>query len=112
MSTVKAGSGSKGQANGAAMAAILAAAIGSATLGVFVLLGAIGLYSAPAIYGPAGGLSTRSTLAVVAWLAAWALLHRRWPDRDVSLERVFAWSLTLVGLGVLANFPPVWALFK
>lgn len=112
MTTVKAGSGSKGQAHGAAMAAILAGAIGSATLGVFVLLGAIGVYSAPAIYGPAGGLSTRSTLAVVAWLVAWALLHRRWAGRDVAVERVGLWSLVLVLLGVLATFPPVWALLK
>lgn len=112
MSTVKAGSSATGKPTGAAMAAILAAAIGSAALGVVVLLGAVGLYSAPAIYGPAGGLSTRSTLAVVAWLVAWALLHRRWAERDVALERVGAWALALVLLGVLATFPPLWELLK
>lgn len=112
MSAMNAGSDARQHLNGAAMAAILAAAIGSATLGVLVLLGAAGLYSAPALYAPAGGLSTRSTLAVVAWLVAWALLHRRWRDQDVPIERIGAWSLGLVALAVLANFPPVWALLK
>lgn len=112
MSAMNAGSSAKQHLNGAAMAAILAAAIGSATLGVLVLLGAARLYSAPAIYGPAGGLSTRSTLAVLVWLVAWAVLHRRWQNQDVASERIGAWSLALVALSVLANFPPVWALLK
>jgi multisubunit Na+/H+ antiporter MnhG subunit len=112
MSSTNVGSDVQQPATGAAAAAVLAAAIGSATLGLFVLLGATGVYSAPALYGPAGGLSTRSTLAVVAWLVAWAVLHLRWRGRSVALERVAGWSLALITAGVLATFPPLWALLK
>lgn len=98
--------------NGAALAAVLAAAIGSAALGVLVLLGTTGVFSGPVLYGPAGGLSTRSTGAVVAWLIAWVVLHRQWKDREVAAGSVVKWSVALVLLSVLATFPPVWALLK
>ena len=52
--------------DGAAMAAILAAGIGAATLGLLVLLSEAGVYSSPSLYAPAGGLSGRSTFAVLA----------------------------------------------
>ena len=112
MTTVTSGPAAQGQPNGAAMAAILAAAIGSAAFGVIVLLGATGVFSAPVLYAPAGGLSTRSTLAVVAWLLAWVVLHRRWRDRTVSVSRVGAWSFSLVFASIAATFPPLWELLK
>ena len=43
--------------NGAAMAAMLSGAIGAFAMGAFVLLHEAAVYSAPAFYGPAGGLS-------------------------------------------------------
>ena len=98
------------QKNGAALAAALAAGIGALVMGAFILVHEAGLYSAPSLYAPAGGLSGRSTFAVVAWLAAWALLHAKWKDRDVAAGRVLAWSLVLTGLGIVATMPPVWAL--
>jgi membrane associated rhomboid family serine protease len=112
MSAVIAGPDAQGQPNGAAMAAMLAAAIGSAAFGVLVLLGATGVYSAPVLYAPAGGLSTRSTLAVVAWLIAWFVLHRGWKDRTVSVSRVGAWTFSLVVASIAATFPPLWELLK
>lgn len=96
--------------NGVALAAVLAAGIGSFALGLLVILNEAGIYAAPSLYGPTGGLSGRSTFAVVAWLVAWVILHSRWRDRDVAASRVLAWSLLLVGLGVLMTFPPVWGL--
>lgn len=112
MTTVISGSAAQGQPNGAAMAAILAAAIGSAAFGVLVLLGATGVYSAPVLYAPAGGLSTRSTLAVVAWLLAWVALHRSWRDRTVPVGRVGTWAFALVFVSIVATFPPLWELLK
>ena len=97
--------------NGAAMAAALAAAIGTAALGVLVLLGATRIYSAPTLYGPVGGLSTRSTVAVVVWLVAWWLLHRRWREREVS-GAPMKWVWVLIALGTIAMFPPVWELLS
>ncbi len=98
--------------NGAAMAAFLAAAIGAFAMGVLVLLHAVGLFSAPTLYDPAGGLSGRSTFAVFIWLLAWALLHRRWNGREIEWRPVFGLTLVLTGLGLLATFPPLWGLVE
>jgi hypothetical protein len=96
--------------NGAALAAILAAGIGAFAMGLVVILNETDVFAAPAIYGPAGGVSGRTTLAVVIWLVAWALLHSRWRDRQIESGRVHAATLVLIGLGVLLTFPPVWSL--
>jgi hypothetical protein len=96
--------------NGAAMAAFLAAGIGSFAMGIIVLLNEAGIFAAPAVYAPAGGVSGRTTLATVAWLAAWGLLHYRWKGRQIATGRVPALTLILVVLGILATFPPVWGL--
>ena len=96
--------------NGSALAAVLAAGIGALALGLLVILNEAGVYAAPSLYGPTGGLSGRSTFAVLAWLIAWSILHARWKDQDVTSARVLTWALVLVGLGVLMTFPPVWGL--
>lgn len=96
--------------NGGALAAVLAAGIGAFAMGLFVIANEAGIFVAPSLYGPSGGLSGRSTFAVVTWLVVWAVLHARWRTRDVATGRVFAWALALVGLGVVMAFPPVWAL--
>lgn len=97
--------------NGAAMAAFLAAGIGSFALGLIVFLNAIGLISVPALYEPAGGVTGRTTLAVVIWLIGWAVLHSRWKDQQIEPRRVQVLSFILIGLGVLLTTPPVWSLF-
>ena len=97
---------------GGALAAVLAAGIGALTLGLLVMADAAGMFVAPAIYGPSGGLSGRSTLAVIAWLIAWGILHARWRNRNVAVGRVLTWSLVLVALAVVMTFPPVWGLFE
>ena len=97
-------------ANGAAMAAVLASAIGSLAMGAFVLSNEAGLFAAPVLYGPAGGVTGRTTFAVVVWLLAWAVLHARWKSREVAPRPVFTWTLVLVGLAVAATFPPLWGL--
>jgi hypothetical protein len=93
------------------MASILAAGIGAFATGLFVLMNEAGIFAAPALYGPAGGVSGRATLAVVTWLIAWAILHRRWRDRSVGRGRVFALAVILICVGLLATFPPVWSIF-
>lgn len=97
--------------NGQALAAALAAGIGAFALGLLVIANEAGIFTAPSLYPPSGGLSGRSTFAVVAWLIAWGVLHARWRDREVAASRVLGWTLLLVGLGVVLNFPPVWGLF-
>lgn len=96
--------------NGAALAAMLAAGIGAFALGVLVLLNEAGLFTAPTLYAPTGGLSGRTTIALVVWLAAWALLHARWRRRDIVARRASIWVVVLVALAVVLTFPPVWEL--
>lgn len=100
-----------GVVNGAALASYLAAAIGAFAMGVVVILSEAGLFSAPALYAPAGGLSGRTTLAIVIWLGAWAGLHSRWKNRQIDSGRVRLLGIALILLGVLLTFPPVWGLF-
>lgn len=97
-------------ANGAALAAFLAAAIGAFAMGLFVILNEADLFAAPSLYGPAGGVSGRTTFAVVVWLIAWSVLHQRWKAREVASGPVYAGALVLIGLGLLLSFPPVWAM--
>ncbi|HEX6250334.1 MAG TPA: hypothetical protein VFZ56_02750 [Gemmatimonadaceae bacterium] len=96
--------------NGAALAAFMAAAVGAFTLGVVVILNEAGLLTMPAAYAPAGGVSGRTTAAVVTWLLSWVVLHRRWSGREIEGRRIRALTYALITLGVVLNLPPVWKL--
>ena len=96
--------------NGAALAASLAAGIGAFTMGLVVILNEAGLFAAPSLYRPAGGVTGRTAIATAVWLIVWAFLHRRWKDREIAPRRVTLLVLVLIGLGVLLTFPPVWSL--
>jgi multisubunit Na+/H+ antiporter MnhG subunit len=97
--------------NGAAMAAVLAAAIGSFALGLIVLFNAMGLLAIPTLYEPAGGVSGRTTLAVVIWLIGWGILHYRWNDRHISYRRTLLLSFILIAGSIVFTFPPLWSIF-
>lgn len=98
-------------ANGAAMAAILSAGIGAFAVGFVVILNEAGLFTAPALYAPAGGVSGRTTIAAAIWLVAWVILHIRWKSRHVEPGRVNRTTLALILAGIILTFPPVWGLF-
>jgi hypothetical protein len=97
--------------NGAAISAYLAAGIGTFAMGLVVILNEVGLFTPPTLYGPAGGVSGRTTLAVVIWLISWAVLHARWNGRAIEPRRTFAITLLLMALGLVLLMPPVWAVF-
>jgi hypothetical protein len=97
--------------NGAAVAAILSAAVGASAVGFFAVANEMGIFASPALYVPAGGLSGRTTLAAATWLIAWLFLHWRWKNRELEPRRVFTAALVLIAAGILATFPPVWWLF-
>lgn len=96
--------------NGTSVAAFFSAGVGAFAMGFVVILNEAGIFAAPALYGPAGGLSGRSTLATMAWLVVWGTLHRRWKGREIATHRIYPVTLILIGLGILATLPPVWAL--
>ena len=79
-------------------------------MGLFVVLGEAGIYSAPALSTGAGGVSGRTTFAIAIWLAAWALLHRIWRGRQMTPCVPFGVAIVLILLGLTGLFPPVWAL--
>ena len=99
-----------GTVNGAAMASFLAAGVGAFAMGAIVLLNEAGLFAAPTLYAPAGGVTGRTTLATIVWLISWGVLHHRWSAREIPPAPVYAVVLILVALGVLGTFPPVWGL--
>jgi hypothetical protein len=101
-------------ANGPGAAAILAAGIGSAALGVFALSND----AIPAVnhfftfYHPTGGLSGITTCAVIVWLVAWFILSRAWSGQTVAMAKVNLASFALLAVGVLLTFPPVMDLIQ
>lgn len=98
-------------ANGAALAAFLAAGIGAFAMGLIVILNEAGLFTAPSLYAPAGGVTGRTTIAAAIWLIAWAVMHSRWKRRQLEPGRIHALTLALIALGLLLTFPPVWSVF-
>lgn len=98
------------EANGAAMASALAAGVGAFTMGLVVVLNEAGLFAAPALYGPAGGVTGRTTIATLVWLAVWGALHARWRVRELAPGPILALTLVLVVVGALGTFPPLWSL--
>ena len=97
--------------NGSALAAFLAAGIGAFAIGFFVILNEAGLFTAPTLYGPAGGVSGRTTSAAVVWLIAWLVLHNRWSTKQLEPGRVYLTTLILTSIGAVLSFPPILALF-
>lgn len=96
--------------NGSALAAFLGAGIGAFALGALCILHEAGVFVAPSIYAPAGGLSGRVAIACLIWLVAWGGLHRQWNRRQLSAPGVILTANILLGLGLLGTFPPVWGL--
>jgi len=96
-------------ANGAGAAAVLAAGIGSFSVGFFAVLAdkSAAMKSMMIFVKPTGPLSGVTTCAIVLWLISWAVLHARWNGRAVALSRVTSSALVLLALGILLTFPPV-----
>ena len=97
--------------NGAAVAAFLAAGIGAFAVGLVVILNEAGLFAAPALYAPAGGVTGRTALGTAIWLVAWAGLHVLWKDRAIESPAIVTLGGVLIALGILFTLPPVWGLF-
>lgn len=94
--------------NGPGAAAILAAGIGSAALGILALAGD----ASPAIkkalnfYNPTGPLSGVTIVTIIVWLVSWFALNRLWQRRTVPMVRVNVAAFLLLAVGFLLTFPP------
>ncbi|MGD0548788.1 MAG: hypothetical protein ABR991_13355 [Terracidiphilus sp.] len=104
---------SAGISNGPGAAAILSAGIGSFAVAFFAIAADKSAFvkNLFVFYKPTGALSGETTLAILFWLAAWAILDWRWRKRTVNLQRINVIALGLLGLSVLLTFPPIGDLF-
>jgi hypothetical protein len=96
-------------AQGSVCAALVSAGLGCFLLGLTELLAAASprLTTLFSFYKPSGALSGETTVAVVAWLAAWILLHRRWTARPPKVSAALVAAFVLLGLGLALTFPPL-----
>jgi hypothetical protein len=94
---------------GGAWAAILSAAIGCAAFGVATDLAETSKPISKFLnfYSPTGDLSGKSTVGIVTWLLAWAILHVLWNGRNIQRTGTIAViSVIFLLLGLISIFPP------
>ena len=94
--------------NGPGAAAILAAGIGCALVGILALAGdasdAIGKWLN--FYNPVGTLSGVTTVAIIVWLVSWFILNQRWRTKQVDLAKLNVAAFIGLVIGLLLTFPP------
>ena len=94
-------------------AAIIAGGIGAAALGLVTTLAEASESIADWLRWTeaVGPLSGKVIVAVLVWLAAWAILHVVLRSRPYETRRALVVSLVLIALGVLGTFPTFFQLF-
>jgi hypothetical protein len=99
--------------NGGVAAAIIAAGIGCAVLGLLVVAAAASPQVSQwlTLYEPTGPLSGKAIVSSVIYLVIWPNLHYRLRDKQVDLYKAFMITIILVALGIIGTFPPVYQLF-
>jgi len=94
--------------NGSAAAAILSAGVGSCALGVLAVVAdgskIVGHWLT--FYFPTGPLSGVTSMAILIWLATWAILSIRWRARNVNLIKTNTLATLLLAASLLLTFPP------
>ncbi len=50
-------------------------------------------------------LERKTTVGVVVWLIAWAVLNSKWKDQVLNFGKMYKVTLVLVVLGLLESFP-------
>jgi hypothetical protein len=94
--------------NGPGAAAILAAGVGCAAVGILAFAGdasdTIGRMLN--FYNPTGTLSGVTTVAIIVWLVVWFALNRQWHAQTVSMVKVSVVAYVLLAVGFLLTFPP------
>jgi hypothetical protein len=100
--------------NGPVSAALLAGGIGSAVMGLVTLMNELApksAFSTSLVWSkPVGGLSGKSSYAIIAFFVSWAILHYLWKDKDTNFARLSSIALGLLVFGLLGTFPPIWHL--
>ena len=101
---------------GEAAAALVAGGIGCFVIGLMTTLAAIpalvDLKNALNWWNPAGPLSGKTSVGVIAFLVAWVIAHALLREREVNLKSYVIATAILTGLGFLLTFPPFFELFE
>lgn len=98
---------------GKALAALVAAGVGSAAVGVLTTLAEVspGLKNVLNVYDPVGPLSGKTTVAVVIWLMTWYVLAHYWRVRPPAMQSALVATFILIGVGFVGTFPLFFARF-
>ncbi len=94
--------------NGPIAAALVAAGLGCATLGVMTTWAENSVEMAQALnwWSPAGPLTGKAGTATATFYLSWFALHRLWRRRSVPIRPLAIVSGLLLGIGLLGTFPP------
>ena len=94
--------------SGPASAVLLAAGLASFTLGLLSVLTAAGagVSDALTLSDRVGELSGLTTVSVIVFFGAWAMLGYVWRHADPPITRVASAAGVLIALGLLGTFPP------
>jgi hypothetical protein len=102
------------KSNGPAVAALLAAGLSCATLGLLTLLNeASPRVISPFLnfYSPVGPLSGKTSLAVLVYFLSWGILAATFRNKDFKSGKWLITVFALVFLGWALTFPPIYQLF-
>jgi hypothetical protein len=99
--------------NGPVMAALIAGGFGPAVIGLNTVLAEASPAFKNALnwWNPAGPLTGKSLVGVIAFFVAWLVLHVSLRNKDVNVLRATTIALFLLGLGLLGTFPPFFEAF-
>lgn len=100
--------------NGAPIASLMAAGIGSAVLGLLIVLTEM----SPNIVKPAmtlhegvGPLAGKTSFAVLAYFLSWITLHFMIGRKNVDEKRWLSVVAILIGAALVMSFPPFFEMF-
>lgn len=99
---------------GSISAAIISSGIGSMFIG-FMTTGAVlssGLKDFLNLWNPAGPLTGKTTMGVIAWLVSWFILNSIMKNKEYDLGKAFKITMILLGIGVVFTFPLVFEAFE
>ena len=98
---------------GPVAAAVLAAGIGAFVLGLLTTLSELstGVHDFLEFDEDVGPLSGKTIIAVIAYLASWAVLHGLWRRQNPALRPILITTAVLVVLGILGTFPTFFQAF-
>jgi hypothetical protein len=98
---------------GPVAAAALATGIGAFVLGLLTTLNeaSTGVHDFLEFDEDVGPLSGKTIIAVIAYLASWAILHGLWRRQNPALRPILIATAVLLALGILGTFPTFFQAF-